>query len=127
MRVLKKLLIIVIALIAVLNTAGCSLSEKVDYPEYLVYENKDLGCIELVYEGITYRPFGSFGNKKLMGTQIGIREGVPDSKIYEIKGYDSTQWIIDYLDVIMGGDMIFKAAGVTEIPSEFEIYRAYDY
>ena len=62
------------------------------------------------------------------GEQIGIREGDPESKICEVKGNDSKEWISEYSDMFMGrGDMLFEAIGVTEIPTDLEKYKAYDY
>ncbi len=97
------------------------------YPTIRVVDNEELGCIELIYNDVVYRPFGVLSNDKLKGTQIGIREDSLDSKIYEVKGYEITEWIVDYLEVFMGGNMLFKAVGVNEIPKELEQYKQYDY
>ena len=97
------------------------------YPEYTVTDNDALGCVELHCDGITYRPYGVFPTKDFQGDQIGIRQGDPDSKIYQVKGYETSEWIIEYLDVIMGGHMIFKSTTVTEIPAELKAYQSYDY
>ena len=94
----------------------------------MVTENTDLGCVELNYEGITYRPYGIIISSKLKGKQIGIRENTPDCKIYEVKGYDNHEWILDYLDVFMESSYtLFKSIEVTNIPNELAGYKEYDF
>ncbi len=121
---IKTTLILFFALvIAIFSLTGCNQTE---YPEYSVTDNTEY--VELHHNGVDYRPYGVFPDQKYRGKQIGIREGVPKSRICEVKGYDSSEWIIEYLDEFMGGgDMLFKAAGVTEIPEELEQYKEYDY
>ena len=127
MKFIKTILMLIVTIITILNITGCAPDKHVEYPGFSVVDNKELGCVELNHEGIIYRPFGVL-DSKLRGTQIGVRENEPDSKIFEVKGYDSTEWIVEHLDVIMGGgDMIFKAVGVTEIPKELEAYKEYNY
>ncbi len=107
---------------------GCKPSSRDTYPEYAATENKALNVVELNYGGIVFRPYGVIPDTALRGKQIGIRENDPQSKICEVKGYPSTEWIIEYLDVFMGGgDMLFKATGTTDIPAELEQYREYEY
>ena len=125
---------ILVPFIVIIITFLCFISCKANnrkYPEYTVKNNTGLGCVELVYEGITYRPYGiltfDFGFSKFMAKQIGIREDNPNCKIYELKGYDSREWIIDYLDVFMGGSMLLKSIDVIDIPKELERYKAYDF
>ncbi|MDR1679912.1 MAG: hypothetical protein LBR81_09090 [Prevotellaceae bacterium] len=99
--------------------------------------NSESGYAELSYDGVTYRPFGVFGGgekltvtfSEFIGNQIGIRklETPPPIKIYEIRGYNSKEWIVEYDDILMGGNMIFKAVEVTDIPPELEKYKQYDF
>lgn len=126
---IKTALTLLLALIAAtLSLTGCMPDEQAEYPEYEAVENTELNVMELHYNGIVYRPYGVFLDTRFRGKQIGIREGDPESKICEVKGYDCAEWIVEYLDVFMGGgDMLFKAAGVTEIPAELEQYKQYDY
>jgi len=103
-------------------------TEQAEYKEYRAVENAVLGCVELHYEGIVYHPYGGFHNNDFRGKQIGIREADPDSKICEVKSYDIKEWLIEYTDVIMGGgNMLFKAVGVTKIPPELEQYKEYEF
>ena len=125
-KTLTCFFLIIIFLISGLS--GCKQSEQNDYPEYSVVDNKELGCAELHYDGIVYRPYGVFTNNDFKGKQIGVREDDPEVTICEVKGYESDEWILDHLDVFMsGGDMLFKAAGVVEIPPELAKYKQYDY
>ena len=128
MKISKWVCVIFVLVFMVPVITGCSHENLVEYPYFEVVDNDELGCVELIHEGITYRPFGSFGgDSKYRGNQIGIREDNEDSKICEIKGYNSSEWIVDYHDVIMGGDMIFKAIDVTDIPLELAKFKDYNY
>ena len=112
----------------ILGLTGCKTNEQTEYPAYNAVESAERGCIELEYEGVVYRPYGVFYNNDFRGNQIGIREGDPESKICEVIGYSSDEWIIEYLDVLMGGgDMLFKSVDVTQIPAELEHHKAYDW
>jgi len=116
-----------VSLAAALSTTSCTDADQTEYPIYQVMVNEELGCVELVHADIVFRPFGVLGSRTLRGKRIGVREDVPDAKIYEIKGYDSGEWIVEYLEVIMGGNMVFKATGVREVPAELEQFREYDW
>jgi hypothetical protein len=120
------LTLFLVLVMATWSLAGCKSNNQTEYPAYSVTDNTEF--IELHHDGIGYRPYGVFLDHKFRGKQIGIREGNPKSKICEVKGYDSSEWIVEYLDEFMGGgDMLFKATGVTEIPAELEQYKQYDY
>ena len=125
--ILKSFLLIIIVFLCFIS---CKANNK-KYPEYTIRDNTGLGCIELVYEGITYRPYGILtldsGFNKFLTKQIGIREDNSNSKIYELKGYDSREWIVDYLDVFLGVSLLLKSIDVIDIPKELERYKAYDY
>ncbi len=117
----------VLMLVCIFVLSGCKPADPVTYPEFSVTENKDLNVVELNHEGVVYRPYGVVPNPSLRGSQIGIREDDPQSKICEVKGYSSDEWIIEYLDVFMGGgDMLFKAVGTTDVPAELEQYKQYE-
>ena len=126
-KAIKSAIIALVCAFITLGLAGCKPASPA-YPEYTITENKELNVIELNYDGVVFRPFGIIPDKSLRGNQIGIRESVPQSKICEVKGYPSSEWIIEYLDVFMGGgDMLFKATGTTDIPSELKKYKEYEY
>lgn len=125
----KVVTLLLIAILGIIPLIGCSQSnDDTEYPEYAVSTNSEIDCIELSYDGVIYRPYGVFPNNKLRGKQIGIRGNDTQSKICEVKGYSSKEWITEYSDAFMGGgDMLFKAVGVTEIPEDLKQYKEYDY
>jgi hypothetical protein len=59
----------------------------------------------------------------LRGKQVGIIDNNPKDKIHAVKGYDSEEWLINYLDVIMTTYSLWKEENVEIIPEEFEKYR----
>jgi hypothetical protein len=127
-KTIKSTIAVLICVFLTFGAAGCKHASPATYPEYTVTDNKDLGVIELNYNGVVFCPYGVISDKSLRGNQIGVRENDQESKICEVKGYPSNEWIIEYLDVFMGGgDMLLKATGITDIPSELEQYKEYDY
>ncbi len=54
------------------------------YPAYAVRDNTELGCVELSYGGVTFRPYGMMDDRRLWGEQIGVRSDSPDSAIYAV-------------------------------------------
>lgn len=125
--ILKSFLLFIIVFLCFIS---CK-TKNIKYPEYTVRDNTGLGYIELVYEGITYRPYGilTLGSEfnRYLSKQIGIREDNYNNKIYELIGYDSREWIVDYHDVFMGSSLLLKSIDVIDIPKELERYKAYDY
>ena len=91
--ILKSFLLIIIFFLCFIS---CK-TKNIKYPKYKVRDNIELGCIELVYEDITYRPYSILTLysrfNKYLSKQIGIREDNYNSKIYELIGYDSREWI----------------------------------
>lgn len=127
---MQKLFLSVLAIVTlfcVCGLSGCKSAAPATYPEFTVTENKDLNVVELNYDGIVYRPYGVVPDNSLRGTQIGIRKDDPQSRICKVNGYSSDEWIIEYLDVFMGGgDMLYKSVGITEVPAELEQYKQYE-
>jgi hypothetical protein len=127
---IKKIFLIVLTIVTLVcffDLVGCSPVSPATFPEFTVAENNELNVIELSYDGVVYRPYGVVPDKSLRGKQIGIREDDPQSKICEVKGYSSNEWVIEYLDVFMGGgDMLLKAVVITEVPAELEQYKEYE-
>ena len=124
----KNYIALLAVIIIVVGLFGCGSNDTLSVIEYAATENNDLGCIELTLNGVTFRPYGVVPDSSLRGEQIGVRDDEPESRIFEAKGYSTDEWIIDYLDVPMGGgDMLFKAVGITEIPEELKQYNEYSY
>jgi hypothetical protein len=69
---------------------------------------------------ITYSFYGALPGDVTRGKQIGIVNDDKKHKIYEVKGYSSDEWIIEYYDVIMSVYTLYKADTVTEIPEELK-------
>ena len=123
-----SLYLLLAAVFLAISFVGCKSGEQAEYPEYAVVENAELGCVELHRDGVVYRPYGGFHNSDYRGKQIGTRESDTKSVICEVVGYSPDKWITEYFDVFMGGgNMIFKAVGVTEIPAELAEFKSYDY
>jgi len=124
----KVVLTLVIFTVLSCSFIGCSTDKPSEYPECSAIINTELGCVELCYNDIVYRPFGVFVNNSFRGTQIAVRADMQESKICQVKGYPPEEWIIEYLDMPMGGgDMLFKAVDTTEIPEELAQYQEYEY
>ena len=94
-------------------------------------ENKDLikgervsenGKAFILWSEKRYEYFGPF-IPSLRGKQVGIINNNPKDKIYAVKGYDSEEWLINYIDVIMTTYDLWKEENVKIIPEEFEKYR----
>jgi hypothetical protein len=121
--------LLLLTALVLLAFSGCKSEGHADFPEYTVVDNVELGCVELHRDGIVYRPYGNFYNDGFNGEQIGVREGDSESKICEVKGgYNSDEWIVECSDAFMeGGNMLFKAVTVTEIPAELAEFKSYDY
>ena len=112
----------------VLSLSACNVHVEGEYVEYATNENETLGCIELSRLDIVYRPYGVIPNNEFRGDQVGLRDDNPDSILCQVKGYSTSEWILEYTDVFMdGGDMLFKAVGVTDIPEELIKFKEYDY
>ncbi len=69
---------------------------------------------------ITYSFYSALPRDSLRGKQIGIVDGDKKHKVYEVKGFSSNEWVIEYYDVIMSVYSVYKADTVTEIPSELQ-------
>lgn len=69
---------------------------------------------------ITYSFYSGLPSDSLKGKQIGIVDGDKKHKVFEVKGFSSDEWVIEYYDVIMSTYSIYKADTVTEIPKELK-------
>lgn len=69
---------------------------------------------------ITYSFYSALSSDSLRGKQIGIVDGDKKRKVFEIKGFSSDEWVIEYYDVEMSVYSVFKSDTVTEIPSELK-------
>ncbi|HPT79202.1 MAG TPA: hypothetical protein PK830_08895 [Candidatus Atribacteria bacterium] len=69
---------------------------------------------------ITYTFYSALPKDSLRGKQIGIVDGNKKHKVFEVNGFSSDEWIIEYYDVIMSVYNLYKADTATEIPDEFK-------
>ncbi len=73
----------------------------------------------LKWGDITYTYYSVLPDYSLIGKQIGITDGDKDGRIYEVKGYDTSEWLIDYYNTEMPIASLMKADNVTNIPEKF--------
>lgn len=69
---------------------------------------------------IIYTFYSALPKDSLRGKQIGIVDSDKMHKVFEVKGFSSDEWIIEYYDVIMSVYNLYKADTVTEIPDELK-------
>ena len=69
---------------------------------------------------ITYSFYSALSTDSIRGKQIGIVDGDKKHKVFEIKGFSSDDWVIEYYDVIMSVYSVHKADTVTKIPDELK-------
>ena len=69
---------------------------------------------------IIYSFYSALPSDSLRGKKIGIVNGDKKHKVFEIKGFSSDEWVIEYYDVIMSVYSVYKADTVTEIPDELK-------
>jgi len=87
--------------------------------DYENFQELDSGS-RLQRGDITYSFYSALPKDSLRGKQIGIVNGDEKHKVFEVKGYSSDEWIIEYYDVIMSVYNLYKADTVTEIPDELK-------
>lgn len=125
---MKKAILLALTIILAFGLACCSQKAIEPALPFMVSNNDELGCVELLRDGITYRPFGIADGKSLRNEKIGIHEGDSEVVIFSVKGYDSSEWILESDAGFMpASDMLFKAVTVKDIPSELERYKEYNY
>ena len=126
-RKLTTIILITLALVAMFLFAACE--RPLNDPALFVSgSNDDLGCAELTHNGKTYRPFGVILDRAMRDTKLGFRDGDSELPIYSVKGYDSTEWIIEADNTFMGGsDWLYKEISVHRTPEELESFREYSF
>lgn len=83
------------------------------------YEELENGS-KLKRGDITYSFYAALPRDSLRGKQIGIIGEDKKHQVFEVKGYSSDQWVIEYYDVLMSVYSIYKADTVNEIPDELK-------
>jgi len=87
--------------------------------EYKNFQELNSGS-KLQRGSIIYSFYSALSRDSLRGKQIGIVDGDKKHKVFEVKGFSSEEWIIEYYDVIMSVYNLYKADTVTEIPDELK-------
>ena len=87
--------------------------------EYNSFQELNNGA-NLQQGSITYSFYSALPSDSLRGKQIGIVDGDKKYKVFEVKGFSSDEWIVEYYDVIMSVYSLYKADTVTEIPKELK-------
>lgn len=79
--------------------------------------------VAIIREGVEYDFYGFVGNAKLTGKQIGIVDDDKDYKVFQVNGYEDTDWLLTELNVFMEKDSysLYKAQSVKDIPEDFAL------
>ncbi len=101
---------------------SCGQPEKLENMEYVRREDGSYGS--QIKWGDTIYVFWGAADTDLIDKQIGIVDGDKKEKVYSVRGYSSTEWLIHHYDVIMSTYEFYKADSVTDIPEEFAGLKA---
>ena len=118
---MRKYISLVVGLTALAFVlAACTRqSPPISTDNYTMVENQNAGVMNLRRDGIVYEFYGAVGNS-LLSEQIGIVDGDPLAHIYEVKGFSSDEWVIEYYDVMMSTYSLWKSKDVTEVPPDIQ-------
>lgn len=108
----------------VLCFSGCG--SEANNNEITIFRQETNGqYASIIWDDREYVPFCAIEPGK-RGEYLGYMEDDPDVKIYELEGYSSEEWIIEYLDLgICSEAMLSKEISVQNIPEGF--YSEYDW
>ena len=110
---MKKFSLMLVFVLLMMIFSSCSAKKYEDFQE--------LGDGSKLQRGsITYSFYSALPKDSLRGKQIGIVNGDKKHKVFEVKGFSSDEWIIEYYDVIMSVYNLYKADTVNEIPDELK-------
>ncbi len=109
---MKKLSLLLTIIALIISFTSCNAK---DYESYQELNNGS----SLQRGSINYSFYSALPTDSLRGKQIGIIDGDKKHKVFEVKGFSSDEWIIEYYDVIMSVYSVYKADTVNEIPEEF--------
>jgi len=110
---MKKLSLLLVIISLITFFTFCTAKEYEDFQELN-------GGSKLQRGNINYTFYSALPKDSLRGKQIGIINGDKKHKVFEVKGFSSDEWIIEYYDVIMSVYNLYKADTVTEIPNELK-------
>jgi len=83
----------------------------------------------MMWNGVAYAQYATihvWAGEKLIdvepGKQIGIVEGDISTRLFEIKGYPTDEWLIVYdMDIMNSVYIIYKAENVVDIPPDIAL------
>lgn len=109
---MKKFHLVLVVVLLTTFLSSCTAKE---------YENfQELNSSSKLIQGnVVYSFYSALPKELVKGKQIGIVDGDKKHKVFEVKGYLSDEWIIEYYDVVMSTYSLFKADTVSDIPDEF--------
>ena len=110
---MKKLSLLLAVMVFIACFTSCAARE------YESYQELDNGS-RLQRGDVVYSFYGALPKDSLRGRQIGIVAGDKKHKVFEVAGFPSDEWIIEYYDVMMSVYSLYKADAVTEIPDELK-------
>lgn len=110
---MKKLSLLLSIIVLVTFFTSCTIKEYDSFQELNNGSSLQRGSI-------IYSFYSALPNDSLRGNQIGIVDGDKKHKVFEINGFSSDEWVIEYYDVIMSVYNVYKADSVTEIPVELK-------
>lgn len=113
---MKRVILLFAAVLLALSLAACG-GKLVD-----MAASEIDGRWTIQWEGRTYTPF-CVVSKGDRGEQIGYINGDKDDRVSTYKEYPAEDWLVCWLPMD-GGALLYKEAGVTEIPDG--LVREYD-
>lgn len=123
-KIMKKRMNIIMMTLIVLCLCGCS-SESNNNQSIIFHQEVNEQYLSIIWDEREYVPYCAIEPNK-RGEYLGYIEDDSDVKIYELDGYSSEEWIIDYLNLGIGGEaMLYKEISVQNIPDGF--YSEYDW
>ena len=114
---MKKWISLLLVSILIVSLCACSQQDLAN-----MSTGEGDGYATIVWGDKTYVPYGALSAYGDRGKQIGIVNGDKDDKIYECKGYSTSEWIVEAFPY--DAAMLWKEVNVTDIPegwqSEYE-------
>jgi len=111
----KKLPLLLVFVLLMTFLSSCADQER----GYEIFRKLGGGS-KLQRDSTVYSFYGPLHDYSLIGRQIGVVDGDKKHKVFEVKGYSTDEWIIEYYDVIMSVYNLYKSDTVTEIPNELK-------
>lgn len=98
--------------------AGCS-SDTGNQEPVIFQQKENEDYVSIIWNDREYVPYCAISPAE-REEYLGYMEDDPDMEIYELDGYSSEEWIIDYLNLKSCGEaMLYKEVNVRDIPDGF--------